>query len=94
MRHPADYYMNKLARNTLIMWYIDCMDDQQQSIDEINEAEQYLQGLNNYQLIEECTRYMPGCIEDLKRSLDDYNSYSIDLDKYRAMESPMLPQFA
>ncbi len=94
MRFSTNYYINQHARDTLIMWYIDCMDDQQQSVDEINEAEKYLHSLNNYQLIEECTNYMPNCIEDLKRSLDDYNSYSTDLDKYRAMESPMLPQFA
>ena len=62
---PHTTYLTAEDRHTLISWYLDCMEDMGEEIEETGE---YLNQLGNPALIQECVDYMPDCMNDLKRS--------------------------
>ena len=77
-------WITKRDRDILIEWFVDSMLDHDEDPDEVSEMEEYLRSLNNYLLLEMCIDFMPSCMEDLQQVHDDYNSYTHDLEIYRA----------
>ena len=77
-------WITKRDRDILIEWYVDSMLDHDEDPDEVSGMEKYLRSLNNYLLLEMCIDFMPSCMEDLQQVHDDYNSYTHDLELYRA----------
>ena len=77
-------WITKRDRDILIEWFVDSMLDHDEDPDEVSEMEEYLRSLNNYLLLEMCIDFMPSCMEDLQQVHDDYNSYTHDLELYRA----------
>ena len=77
-------WITKRDRDILIEWFVDSMLDHDEDPDEVSGMEKYLRSLNNYLLLEMCIDFMPSCMEDLQQVHDDYNSYTHDLEIYRA----------
>ena len=63
MKHT--YALTSEDRKTLIDWYIDCLEDMGEEVDDVSE---YLCQLGNASFVQECVDFMPQCLEDLKRS--------------------------
>ena len=67
MTRKANPFFTKAERETLIGWFMECLEDMDQ-LDEYPNMEQTLRSCNNSELKELCVDFMPSCLEDLART--------------------------